>query len=83
MTSRRALERRVQSLEQVVRAQGRWFVIECLDGEEDSGRIDRICNQLELEYGPISSEKDEIIIRRVFGDVGCVSDIVLVVPITI
>lgn len=62
MSVRSALKRRVQRLEHATRSQGRWFIIECLDREEDSVRIDELCNKIEREHGPLSSTKDQIII---------------------
>jgi len=62
MTGRSGLERRVQRLEHATPSQGRWFIIHCLDGEEDSVRIDELCNKIENAHGPLRSARDQIII---------------------
>lgn len=67
MNGRIGLERRVQRLEHTIRSQGRWFIIRCLNGEDDSVRIDELCNKIESEHGPLSSARDQIIIIPVFG----------------
>ena len=62
MSGRSALERRIQRLEHALRSQGRWFIIHCLEGEEDSVRIDELCGKIEREHGPLSSATDQILI---------------------
>ena len=82
MTGRRVLERRVRSLEQAALSQGRWFIIECLDGDEDSERINRLRNKIERDHGPLDTLKDEIIINRLFGNVRHVTDNVIIIPLS-
>lgn len=81
MISQSSIERRIRRLEQVMRPEGRSFVIHCRDGEEDSPRVDELIATIEREYGSIHPVRDQLTIIRIFGEDNIVSNEVIVRPL--
>ena len=81
MITRSNVERRLRSLEQATRPQGRSFVIHCRDGEEDSERGRGLIAKIEREYGAIHPARDQLVVIREFGETSVVSDDIIVHPL--